>query len=57
VKRFHNFRIKLPAGPIVQFLRRCLVRFAATIYTVARNRVERIGYREDARVDVDLFAS
>ena len=57
MKRFHNFGIELPPGPIVQLLRRCFIRLATTIYAIARNGVESISNRENTRADVDLFAA
>ena len=57
MKRFNHFRIELPSGPIVELLRCRVVRLAATIDTIARDCVERVGDGKDARANIDIFAA
>src|SRR6185369_8619288 len=57
MKGLDHFRIELPAGPVVKFLRCCFVRLATPINAIARDRVERISHRKDARADVDVFGA
>src|SRR5215216_603319 len=57
MKSLDHFRIELATGPVVQLLRCRFVRLAASIHAIARDRVERVSHRKDARVDVDLFAT
>src|SRR5690242_8764409 len=57
MKSLDYCRIELPASPIVEFFRCCLVRLGGTIHTIACDRVECVSDCEDPRTDVDLFTT
>jgi len=55
MKRFNDPRIELPTGPFVQFLSSSFVGSALAVHTIARDCIECVRDRKDARTNVDLL--
>src|SRR5947209_6319419 len=56
-ERLDDFGVELPAGPFFEFRDCRTVRLGLAVHAVARDCVEGVGDREDARVQIYLLAA